>query len=255
MGKLKNKVAVVLGASSINGLGGVIAKKFHNEGAKLVVSGRRQEPLNQIASELDGLAKTCDITRDGDVEKLFQAAKYKYGKVDIAVNTTGIYEPGNLSDLTRDHLRKYSEISFIGSVIFIREAANILENHGSIITTTSVTVELSAIGLSGYVGTKAATDKIVQVAAKEYQHKRLKINSLSPGLVDTPMTSALFDMEQPIKAMEKESPLGRLANSEDVANTAVWMASDDCFTTGDFIRVGAGIHLNRLPTADEMYGE
>ena len=73
--------------------------------------------------------------------------------------------------------------------------------------------------------------------------------------VDTPMTSALFDMEQPIKAMEKESPLGRLANSEDVANTAVWMASDDCFTTGDFIRVGAGIHLNRLPTADEMYGE
>ena len=199
--------------------------------------------------------RQCDITKDGDVEKLFQVAKDKYGKVDIAVNTTGIYEPGNLSDLTRDHLRKYSEISFIGSVIFIREAANILENHGSIITTTSVTVELSAIGLSGYVGTKAATDKIVQVAAKEYQHKRLKINSLSPGLVDTPMTSALFDMEQPIKAMEKESPLGRLANSEDVANTAVWMASDDCFTTGDFIRVGAGIHLNRLPTADEMYGE
>ena len=125
MGKLKNKVAVVLGASSINGLGGVIAKKYYDEGAKLVVSGRRQEPLNQIASELDWLAQTCDITKDGDVEKLFQAAKDKYGKVDIAVNTTGIYEPGNLNDLTRDHLRKYSEISFIGSVIFIREAAKL----------------------------------------------------------------------------------------------------------------------------------
>jgi NAD(P)-dependent dehydrogenase (short-subunit alcohol dehydrogenase family) len=180
-------------------------------------------------------------------------AKDTYGKVDIAINTSGMYEPGNLSDLTRDHLRKYSEVSFVGPTIFIREAGNIMENGGSIITTTSVTVELSAVGLAGYVGTKAGADKIVQIAAKEYQHKSLKINSLSPGLVDTPMTGALFDMDGPIKAMTKESPLGRLANVQDVANTAVWMASDDCFTTGDLIRVSGGIQLNRLPTAEEMY--
>jgi NAD(P)-dependent dehydrogenase (short-subunit alcohol dehydrogenase family) len=128
-----------------------------------------------------------------------------------------------------------------------------MEEGGSIISTTSVTVELSAVGLSGYVGTKAATDKVIQVAAKEYQHKRLKINSLSPGLVDTPMTGGLFEMKGPIEAMTKESPLGRLADVNDVANAALWLASDECFTTGDFIRVSAGIHLNRLPTAEEMY--
>jgi len=85
MGKLKNKVAVVLGASSINGLGGVIAKKYYDEGAKLVVSGRRQEPLNQIASELDGLAQTCDITKDGDVEKLFQVDITKNMEIIITI--------------------------------------------------------------------------------------------------------------------------------------------------------------------------
>ena len=72
-----------------------------------------------------------------------------------------------------------------------------MEEGGSIISTTSVTVELSAVGLSGYVGTKAATDKVIQVAAKEYQHKRLKINSLSPGLVDTPMTCLLYTSPSP----------------------------------------------------------
>jgi enoyl-[acyl-carrier-protein] reductase (NADH) len=69
------------------------------------------------------------------------------------------------------------------------------------------------------------------------------------------MTGALFDMDGPIKAMTKESPLGRLANVQDVANTAIWMASDDCFTTGDLIRVSGGIQLNRLPTQEEMYGQ
>ena len=255
MGKLDGKVAVILGASSIEGLGGVIAKAYANEGAKVVISGRRQEPLDELEAELNGKAQTCDITVDGDIENLFKVAKDTYGKVDIAINTTGMYEPGPLNELTRDHLRKYTEVSFIGPTIFIREAANIMENGGSIITTTSVTVELSAVGLSAYVGTKAATDKIVQIAAKEYQHKGLKINSLSPGLVDTPMTGALFDMDGPIKAMTKESPLGRLANVQDVANTAVWMASDDCFTTGDLIRVSGGIQLNRLPTQEEMYGQ
>ena len=253
MPRLKDKVAVVLGASSIDGLGGVIAKTYANEGAKVVVSGRRKEQLDVLAKEINGTAQVCDITKDGDIENLFKVAKDTYGKVDIAINSTGIYEPGPLNELSRDHLRKYSEVSFIGPVIFIREAAEIMEEGGSIISTTSVTVELSAVGLSGYVGTKAATDKVIQVAAKEYQHKRLKINSLSPGLVDTPMTGGLFEMKGPIEAMTKESPLGRLADVNDVANAALWLASDECFTTGDFIRVSSGIHLNRLPTSEEMY--
>ena len=90
--RLKNKVAVVLGASSIEGLGGVIAKTYANEGANVVVSGRRQEPLDQLAKDINGTAQVCDITRDGDVENLFKVAKDTYGKVDIAINTTGIYE-------------------------------------------------------------------------------------------------------------------------------------------------------------------
>ena len=113
MGKLDGKVAVILGASSIEGLGGVIAKSYANEGAKVVISGRRQEPLDELAMELSGKAQVCDITVDGDIENLFKVAKEEYGKVDIAINTTGMYEPGNLNELTRDHLRKYSEVSFV----------------------------------------------------------------------------------------------------------------------------------------------
>ena len=90
MARLKNKVAVVLGASSIEGLGGVIAKTYANEGANVVVSGRRQEPLDQLAKDINGTAQVCDITKDGDVENLFKVAKDTYGKVDIAINTTAV---------------------------------------------------------------------------------------------------------------------------------------------------------------------
>ena len=107
MARLKNKVAVVLGASSIEGLSGVIAKTYANEGANVVVSGRRQEPLDQLAKDINGTAQVCDITKDGDVENLFKVVKDTYGKVDIAINTTGIYETGPLNELSRDNLRKY----------------------------------------------------------------------------------------------------------------------------------------------------
>ena len=110
-------------------------------------------------------------------------------------------------------------------------------NGGSIITLSSLTVELTNTGLGGYAGAKAATDKIVQIAAYEYGPQGIRVNSLSPGLVETEMTQGLFQIPSMVSAFIKETPIGRMPTLEDVSHAALWLASDQCITKGDNIRV------------------
>jgi len=121
-------------------------------------------------------------------------------------------------------------------------------------TLSSLTVELTGGGLAGYAGAKAGVDKVVRIAAVEYGPARVRINSLAPGLVETPMTAGLFGVPSIINAMTYETPLGALCTADEVAAGALWLADDECTMTGDLLRVSGGGHLRRLPTQDEMMG-
>ena len=106
--------------------------------------------------------------------------------------------------------------------------------------------------MATYARTKAGVDKIVQIAALEYGGKGVRVNSLSPGLIRTPMTEGFFKMESAIDAFIRETPLGRMATADDVAYSALYLASDRCVATGDLIRVSGGAHTRRIPTYSEM---
>ena len=217
-----------------------------------MLSGRKVEPLKALADELGGTYVTCDITNESDIEQLFKTTTDSLGKVDIAVNAAGANAPGPISALTQESLQFMCDLSFIGPTLFIKQAAASMENGGSIITLSSLTAELVGVNLGAYAGTKAGIDKIVQIAALEYGSQGIRVNSLSPGLTRTPMTEGFFQMSSAIDAFINETPVGRMPTVDDVAYSALYLASDRCIATGDLIRVSGGAHTRRLPTYKEM---
>ena len=252
MAELEGKVAVILGASSVGGIGDAIARMFVKEGAKVMLSGRKVDPLKTLSDELGGAYKSCDITNEDDIKALFAATKKQYDKVDIAVNAAGVNAPASVAELTYESLKFMTDLSFIGPALFIKQAAASMDNGGSIITLSSVTAELVGPNLAAYAGTKAGVDKIVQIAAYEYGPKGIRVNSLSPGLTRTPMTEGFFKMTSAIDAFIHETPIGRMPTVEDVAFSALYLASDRCIATGDLIRASGGTHTRRIPTYKEM---
>ena len=256
MKELEGKSAIVLGASSPKGIGETIARKFAEQGAKVAVCGRKIEAVQALANDINGTAVACDITDEAQISSALEEVVSKHGKVDIAVNAAGINASQPIAEMTAADLRTISESHFVGPVMFIKHAASkMMEHGGSIITLSSLTAELTGAGLGYYAGTKAATDKIVQIAALEYGSHNIRVNSLSPGLTRTPMTEAFFQMPTLTEAFKKEMPLGdRLITADDVAFAAAYLANDRCVATGDNIRVSGGAHLQRLPRRDEMMG-
>lgn len=256
MGLLDGKTALIIGASSKGGLGEATARLFASEGAHVVVTGRKQESVAALADELGGTAIACDLTKEDSITAAIEASAAMSGKLDIVVNSAGLYIPGAFSEMTWDDLDMYARAHFIGPVMMIKHAANAMSQTGggSIMTMSSLTVEHTGAGTTGYAASKAATDKAVKQAAVEYGPMGVRINSLSPGLTPTPMTEQLFAVPSMVAAFEKETPLGRLPTPEEVAFAALYLADDRCTATGDTIRISGGAHLRRLPTMDEMMG-
>lgn len=257
MGQLDGKIALIIGASSPKGLGEATARLFAQEGAKVVCSGRAKDKVEALAAELGGDAIACDLTKEETTIAAIEHCVGTYGKLDIAVNSAGIYIPGAFSELTWENLSMYSDAHFIGPVMFIKHAADAMAKTGggSIMTMSSLTVEHTGAGTTGYAASKAATDKAVKQAAVEYGPMGVRVNSLSPGLTPTPMTGQLFAVPSMVKAFENETPLGRLPTPEEVAFAALYLADDRCTATGDYIRISGGGHLRRLPTMEEMMGQ
>jgi NAD(P)-dependent dehydrogenase (short-subunit alcohol dehydrogenase family) len=257
MGRLDGKVAIVVGASSPGGLGEAIARRYAKEGARVVVAGRRREPLDTLAAAIGGKGVVCDITNEAAIAGLIAETRAAFGGLHVAVNSAGDYVPAPVSELTLDTLMAETAVHYVGPVMFIKHCANAMAGAGggSIVTLSSLTVELTGAGLAGYAGAKAGVDKVVRIAALEYGAKKVRINSLAPGLVKTPMTARLFAAPSIVKAMAHETPLGALCTPEDVAAAALWLAEDACTMTGDLLRVSGGAHLRRLPTAEEMTGQ
>lgn len=250
--KLEGKVAVVLGAAGRDNMGQVIARRLVQEGATVVVAGRHAEELQRLAGEIGGQATTCDITDRDQVFALFDFARSKGGKVDIAVNATGWGLLKPFLETSREELEKMSALQFIGPFFFCQAAVQAMEQGGSIIQISSATATIQFHDHAAYMGTKAGTDHVIRCIADEFGEKGVRANSISPGVTDTPMTAAAKEVPGLFDAFVAGYPLGRIGTSEDIAAAVVWLASDECFMTGQNLQVNGGLTLRRNPSKKEI---
>lgn len=253
MGRLEGKVALVLGAAGKDNMGQTIARRFKQEGATVVVSGRKEGPLKEISAELGGSYVLCDITKKADVEAMIDAVLARHGRLDIALNATGWGLLTKFLDTTEDELDRMYALQFKGPYLFMQGCVRAMTpTGGSIIQISSATATIMLENHSAYMGTKAGTDHVVRTVANEFGHKGIRANSISPGITESPMTEQAFENDALIEVFRKEYPLGRVGTSDDIAAAAVWLGSDECFMTGQNLQVNGGLTLRRNPTGAEM---
>ncbi len=249
MTTLAGKTAVILGASGTANFGSAIARRLAAEGANTVVSARRKEPLEQLASEIGGTAVACDVTRDGDIEALFKAASDTYGRVDIAVFSAGIHSGVAIAELTADEIRPTMDVSVVGALLFFRYAAEAMSEGGSVITVSSLTARIPGPGLAAYSAARAGIDYAIQVAAVEYGEQKIRFNSIAAGLIQTDMTDAFFTMQPIIDAHLEATPCGRMGTLEDMSEAALFLADTQRsgYINGQVLDLAGGQQNGRLP--------
>jgi len=252
MGRLDGKVVVILGASDERSMGAATARRFAKEGAKLVLAARRLDALEPIAVGVKGIAVACDITKEADLERLARTAVDKFGKLDVAINFAGVNMAAPLSEVTREALMQSCEVHLVGTALFFKHMGAKLSDGGAMITTSSLTALTAPPGLAAYAAAKRGVDQMVRIAAIEYGARGIRVNSIAPGFTRSAMTEGYFALPTLEGAFLREIPLGRLVKVDDIANAALWLASDEAFITGQIIDITGGQSLRRVPTNEEM---
>ncbi|MCY1266810.1 4-formylbenzenesulfonate dehydrogenase TsaC1/TsaC2 [compost metagenome] len=252
MSRLQGKRAVIIGAAGRDNMGQAIVRRFIQEGATVMVAGRNGEELQSFAERHGGYAQVCDITSAADCRALADAAATALGGVDIALNCTGwgLLKPFELT--TEEELRKMTDLQFIGPFLFFQAILPTVAEGGSLIQISSATATIMLEDHAAYMGTKAGFDHVMRCLANEYGSRGIRANSISPGLTETPMTAGAKAVPGIFELYRSCYPLGRIGQPQDIAAAAVWLASDECFMTGQNLQVNGGLTLRRNPTAAEM---
>ena len=252
MDRLQGKQAVILGAAGRDNMGQAIAARFREEGASVLVAGRHAEELERFAREIGASWALCDITRPADTAALAQVAQERLGGISIAVNATGWGFLKPFLDNTPEELAQMTALQFIGPFQFFQAMVRAMTAGGSLIQISSATATIMLHDHAAYMGTKAGIDHVIRCIANEFGARNIRANSISPGLTDTPMTAAAKQVPGLFESFVEGYPLGRIGTRADIAAAAVWLASDECFMTGQNLQVNGGLTLRRNPTPREM---
>jgi len=247
MSKLKDKVAVVTGASK--GIGAAIAKALAAEGASLVVNyASSKNGADAVVAAITGsggkaVAVHGDVSKAAEAKGIVEAAMEHFGRIDILVNNSGVYEFAPLEGITEDHFHKLFNVNVLGLLLTTQAAARHLGEGGSVINISSAVTSLTPAQSAVYTGTKGAVDAITGVLARELAPKKIRVNAINPGFVETEGTHSGgiigSDFERDGVA---QTPLGRIGQPSDIASVAVFLASDDSgWLTGDRITASGGL--------------
>ena len=247
-GKLSGKVAVVTGASK--GIGAGIAKQLAADGAAVVVnyasSKQDADKVVDAISKRDGkaIAVQGDVAKKKDIERLFAEAKEAFGKIDILVNNAGVYDFKPLEEITENEFHREFNTNVLGMMLATQESLKHFgPEGGSIINIGSLASSLTPPTAVIYNATKGAVDAITRTLAKELGPKKIRVNSINPGMVITEGAIAGGYTEGDMRKMfESQTPLGRVGETDDIAPAAVFFASDDSkWITGETLLIAGGL--------------
>jgi 3-oxoacyl-[acyl-carrier protein] reductase len=245
--KLSGKVAVVTGASK--GIGASIARNLAAAGASVVVNySSSKEGADRVVGEIErsggkAIAVRANLAKKADIDDLFAAAKKAYGRLDILVNNAGIYEFAPLESITEDQFHRQFDLNVLGLILASQKAAALFGTEGGTIINISSVVAVSPFpGASVYSATKAAVDAVTKSLSKELGPRKIRVNSINPGMVETEGVHAAGIMGSDLhKQAVAQTPLGRIGHPDDIGKIAVFLASEDAgWVTGETILASGG---------------
>ena len=246
--KLEGKVAVVTGASK--GIGASIAKALAGEGASVVVNyASSKQGADRMVTEIAGqggkaIAVQGDVAKQDHIERLFAEARQAFGRLDILVNNAGVYEFSPLEGVTEDLFHKQFNVNVLGLLLTTKEAVKHMgPEGGSVINIGSSASSMQPPNSTVYSASKAAVDAITGVLAKELGPRKIRVNSINPGMIETEgVHAAGFIGSDFQKMVESQAPLGRMGQPDDISPTTIYLASSDSkYMTGETLRVAGGL--------------
>ena len=244
--KLAGKIAVVTGGNS--GIGLATAKRFVEEGAQVVITGRREKELKEAAALIGKNVTTVagDISRLADLDRLFAVVKEKHGHIDVLFANAGWGEVAPLATATEAHFDKTFDLNAKGTFFTVQKALPLFKDGGSIILTSSVANVRGDAAFTAYAASKAAVRNFARGWTVELKDRKIRVNSMSPGPIDTPaLENAGLTAEQVKQAAAQfatEVPLGRRGKPEEVAAAVLFLASDESsYITGVDLAVDGGM--------------
>jgi len=246
--KLAGKVAVVTGASK--GIGAAIAQHLGAAGAAVVVNySSSKEGADRVVGEIvrkggKAVAVQANVARQADVQRLFAEANKAFDRLDILVNNAGVYEFAPLADVTAEHFHKMFDLNVLGLLLATQEAVKHFgPAGGSVINISSVAAKQAPATASVYSATKAAVDAVTLSLAKELGPRKIRVNAINPGMVETEGLHAAGMADSDFrKQLESQTPLGRIGQPNDIAPAAVFLASDDsAWITGETLTIAGGM--------------
>jgi 3-oxoacyl-[acyl-carrier protein] reductase len=248
MSNLTGKVAVVTGASK--GIGAAIAAALAADGASVVVNySSSKSGADAVVDKITkaggkAIAVGGNVSKADDVKGVMDAAVETFGRLDILVNNSGVYEFGSIEAVNEENFHKMFNVNVLGVLLATQAAVKHMNNGGSIINIGSAVSRLAPANSSVYTATKASVDAITGVLSKELGPKNIRVNSVNPGIVETEGThTAGFIGSDFEKVLVAQTPLGRTGQPRDIAAVAVFLASENsAWLTGESIIAGGGLH-------------
>lgn len=245
--RLKDKVAIITGGG--RGIGEFTAKKFVQEGAKVVIADINEGDINRVVNEIkdnggEAFGIIVNVVKKEQVDKMIEETVEKYGKLDILVNNAGITADSTLLKMTEEQWDRVIDVNLKGVYNCGQAAAKVMVEQGSgvILNATSVVGLYGNYGQTNYAATKWGVIGMTKTWAKELGKKGVRVNAVAPGFIVTPMTAKM--PEKVLNMMKEKAPIKRLGQPEDIANAYAFLASDEAsFITGTVLEVTGGIVL------------
>ncbi|MGD1840573.1 MAG: SDR family NAD(P)-dependent oxidoreductase [Thermonemataceae bacterium] len=256
MSNLNGKIAVVTGGNS--GIGYATAKELKERGAEVIITGRNEERVSKAAQELNVKGLVADVTSLAALDQLAAQVKAGYSQVDILFVNAGIFAPAPIGQISEEVYHQVMDINFKGAVFTVEKFLPLLSEGASIINLSSISAYTGTPNMAMYAASKAALNAYTRTASTELAVRKIRINSVNPGPVATPIFNKSGMPEEQLSgfaaAMQKRIPLKRFGQPEEIAKLVAFLASDDAaFITGSEYNIDGGTNINPVLGIDAFF--